>query len=170
MSNLVRAVDKMDQKLYIALHQIRSDSMNRIINFFTNIGGVRFQSFLVFVLLIMPATRAIGLTLAIIQITVTIVIQILKSAIARVRPYHALAGIKVLKIEKDYSFPSGHSAAAFATAITLGRFFPAFSLVFLGIAVLIGCSRVYIGVHYPSDVIAGSLISELITIGILLFL
>jgi undecaprenyl-diphosphatase len=160
----------MDQKLFIALHQVRSNSMNRVINFFTNIGGVGFQSILVLVLLVTPATRATGIALAIVQIGVTLVIQVLKATIARVRPYNALAGITVLKTEKDYSFPSGHSAAAFATAITLSRFFPAISISCLGIAFLIGCSRVYIGVHYPSDVIAGSLISGLMTTGILLFL
>jgi undecaprenyl-diphosphatase len=170
MSNLLQTALKMDQKLFIALYQVRSDSMNRIINYFTHLGGIKFQSLLVLILLIMPAPRTAGIALAITQIIVTGIIQILKATVARVRPYNALTGVKVLKTEKDYSFPSGHTAAAFTTAITLSRFFPALSLGCLGIAILIGCSRVYIGVHYPSDVIAGSLISSLVTVLALLFL
>lgn len=170
MSNLVQAVVTLDQKLFIALHQVRSDYWNRIINYFTNLGGVGFQVILVLVFLLIPAIRATGIALAIVQASVTTVIQILKATIARVRPYDALAGIKVLKTEKDYSFPSGHTAAAFATAITISRFFPEASFSCLGIAVLIGCSRLYIGAHYPSDVIAGSLISGLMSTGILWFI
>ena len=39
MSNLVQAVVKMDQKLFVALHQVRPEDLNRIINHFTNFGG-----------------------------------------------------------------------------------------------------------------------------------
>lgn len=170
LSNFVQAVVTLDQKLFIALHQVRSDGWNRIINHFTNLGGIGFQVFLVLVLLLIPVTRPAGIALAIVQASVTTVIQILKATIARVRPYDALAGIKVLKTEKDYSFPSGHTAAAFATAITISWFFPAAGFGCLGIAVFIGCSRVYIGVHYPSDVIVGSLISGLISTMILWFI
>lgn len=170
MSSLLQAIDKMDRKLFIALNQTQSGYMNRIIHLITRMGDLASQAVLVIALLLPQATRSLGIKLAVIQIIVTIVIQLLKAAVARVRPYNALPGIKVAKAEKDYSFPSGHTAASFTTAITISAFFPALSLVCLSLAAFIGYSRVYIGVHYPSDVVAGSVIGGLTTVLMLLLI
>ena len=62
------------------------------------------------------------------------------------------------------SFPSGHTITAFATAVTLGYFAPRLRWPLLALAVLIGMSRVIIGAHYPSDVIAGAAIGAGTTI------
>ena len=55
------------------------------------------------------------------------------------------------------SFPSGHSATAFAFATGVGRVFPAPSIPLQGLAALVAYSRVHTGVHYPGDVLAGAL-------------
>jgi membrane-associated phospholipid phosphatase len=60
------------------------------------------------------------------------------------------------------SFPSGHSAAAFAFASAVGRVFPLAGVPLRGLAALVGYSRVHTGVHYPGDVIAGALIGAVI--------
>jgi membrane-associated phospholipid phosphatase len=60
------------------------------------------------------------------------------------------------------SFPSGHTAAAFAFASAVGRVFPVASVPLRGLAALVGYSRVHTGVHYPGDVIAGALIGAVI--------
>jgi undecaprenyl-diphosphatase len=57
---------------------------------------------------------------------------------------------------RDFSFPSGHAAAGFAGALVLGAHAPAFAPVFYALAVAVSLSRVYLGVHYPSDVAFGA--------------
>ena len=56
------------------------------------------------------------------------------------------------------SFPSGHTVTAFATALTIGWFAPRWRWPLLGVAALVGVSRVAVGAHYPSDVLAGALL------------
>lgn len=109
-------------------------------------------------------TRALGIKLACVQVIVTGIVQIIKAWVGRVRPYDALTGIVPLNIEKDYSFPSGHTAASFTAAIVVSCFFPVLSIGCFGLAAFIGFSRIYIGVHYPTDVVAGCLIGTIISI------
>lgn len=64
----------------------------------------------------------------------------------------------LIKTPSSSSFPSGHSATAAAGSLTLSAFYPAFAPAFLVSGLLVALSRVYLGVHYPFDVLAGALI------------
>ncbi|OPX42374.1 undecaprenyl pyrophosphate phosphatase [Ruminiclostridium hungatei] len=85
-----------------------------------------------------------------------LMVQILKRCICRLRPKEVVPDINTFKVSLDYySFPSGHTAAAFsiATALALnmhGAAAPAYAA-----ASVVAITRLYLGVHYPSDVLAG---------------
>jgi hypothetical protein len=77
--------------------------------------------------------------------------------------------VRALVVGKEpgsWSFPSGHTCAAFAAAWILGRYWPRPRPLFFGVAATVGYSRVYVGAHYPSDVASGAVLglafSELI--------
>ena len=89
---------------------------------------------------------------------------ILKHLVERTRPWLVVEGLTHLVVENDpLSFPSGHTCAAFAAGATWSRYAERRWLKFLCVAqaALMSFSRLYVGVHYPSDVLAGALIGSL---------
>ena len=88
-----------------------------------------------------------------------LVVQLVKRTVSRPRPSHAL-DCTTLVVEPDrFSFPSGHSAAAMAVAFGYALAFPSLAAPLIAIAFLVGASRVFLGVHYPGDVLVGQLIA-----------
>lgn len=82
---------------------------------------------------------------------------VLKNSFKRNRPQQALAGFHSVIIPSDqFSFPSGHTSAAFLMVSLLGHYFPAVLPWGLVWAVWVGMSRVMLGVHFPTDTLAGA--------------
>lgn len=84
---------------------------------------------------------------------------LLKNTIKRDRPCDSIAEVTAVVVPSDkFSFPSGHSAAAFVFATVLAHYYPSLFFVSYAFAGLIGCSRVLLGVHYPCDIAAGAVL------------
>lgn len=88
----------------------------------------------------------------------------------RVRPFLAHPQIHPLYVVHSSSFPAGHAATAFAGATLLAYLVPRATGLFALLATLIGFSRVYVGVHYPTDVLAGAAIGLAVGAGAVLAL
>jgi membrane-associated phospholipid phosphatase len=104
--------------------------------------------------------RAATLGLASVGVAATIVNLGLKPLGRRRRPDRAVQRVPVarhVRMPSSTSFPSGHSATAFAFATGVGQVLPLAAIPLRALAALIAYSRVHTGVHYPGDVVAGAL-------------
>ena len=89
------------------------------------------------------------------------IVYYLKEWIAWPRPFLVLPEINVLALSGGYTFPSGRTSTAFMMAFLLSSYFKRY-LLFYGLAALIGISRIYLGIHFPSDVFSGAVLGILI--------
>lgn len=96
-------------------------------------------------------------------ISTALMVYVLKLAFVRLRPFMAL---DILNLEESSgsSFPSGHSAAVFSTIAILDKEFPRIKIFWLIFACLVAFSRIYLGLHYLTDVVAGAVIGFTISL------
>ena len=141
-----------------------SDFATPIAKFITNFGGAIFLITSTIVLLVLIKNKKIGISIFSNLVIVTILNQLLKAILQRPRPTE----YRIVE-ETGYSFPSGHSMVSMAFYGYLiyliykyvkNKYIKWISIVLLSILVCsIGISRIYLGVHYTSDVLGGFLIS-----------
>ncbi len=86
---------------------------------------------------------------------------LLKPLVNRTRPYEVLGYDLIVPPMQDASFPSGHTAASFAAAAALYAIHPNWGRAAYVFAALMGFSRLYLGVHFPTDVLAGAVVGIL---------
>ena len=139
-------------------------NVNRFFHTVTHVGGATFAISSV-ILSILLTTGSLKWTAfaSLIALTVShIPVAIAKKIYPRRRPYLTLKEIYVTtKPLKDHSFPSGHTTAIFSIITPFLMYQPSWILILLPIAILVGVSRIYLGLHYPSDVLAGVLLGVL---------
>lgn len=143
-------------------NSMRNEILTPIFTTITTLGNGGFIWIAGSVMLLIPKkTRNIGvMSLSALALSALIDNVILKNLIARTRPYEVIHGLtSLIGAQNDYSFPSGHTGSSFAAAVVMFCGLPKkYGVPALILAFLIGFSRLYVGVHYPSDVLCGVLI------------
>lgn len=109
------------------------------------------------------------LLLLTVALTDVIAAQIIKPWIGRIRPSHAMLDNINLLVSKGgkYGFVSNHAANTMAAATIIGYFYKKWKSVVITISIIVGFSRVYVGVHYPFDVLGGWFFGYAVAWGIL---
>lgn len=137
------------------LRCIVGDVLFPVITMFGNAGV--FWITLTLALAIFPKTRKVAAGMAIALILCGVVGNLtLKPLISRLRPFYTNMNIELLiPMPSDYSFPSGHTMSSFAAAVAIWCRHKKWGVAAIVFAALIAFSRLYLYVHYPSDVLAG---------------
>lgn len=138
---------------------LRHAVLDRIMVAVTSLGDNGFLWIvLAAILLCFPKTRKAGITVALALIINFIIVNItLKPLVARLRPYDVKEGIELLiSAPADFSFPSGHTAASFAAATSVLFYYRRWGVAAVLCASLIALSRLYLYVHFLSDVLGGA--------------
>ena len=116
-------------------------------------------------ILIVDGMRAAGAVvhMIVVGLTCTVLYKSIKALTSRPRPYAADPGITLCAAPLDqYSFPSGHTLHATAFTLVALSYYPALFWLLLPFSMLVALSRVVLGLHYPSDVLAGALIGAIV--------
>ena len=148
--------------LLLIQEHLRAPVPDGVMRFITHLGdtGAIWIAFTL-ILLFIPRTRKAGVVCAVALIVNLALTNIaLKNIIQRIRPYDVMDSLKILvEAEHDFSFPSGHTAASFSCAWAMRRTLPKKCWIpAIILAALISLSRLYVGVHYPTDVLAGVIV------------
>lgn len=160
---------EIDGQILIWIQEnLRYAFLTPIVKFITHLGDAGiFWILLTLGLLIFKKTRKVGVMSAVALLGALLIDNIiLKNLVGRIRPYEVVDGLQCLiGAQKDFSFPSGHTGSSFASAVVCFKELPKrYGIPLLVLAFLIAFSRLYVGVHYPTDVLAGMVIGTLVAL------
>ncbi len=145
------------------IQTLRNPILDNFFSYVTHLGGMGGIFWIVWaaVLLCIPKTRKAGIILSCALLADLILCNgLLKPLVARIRPYDVKDTIELIAArQKDFSFPSGHTAVCFTgtTALYLAKQIK-MGHVALGIAIVVAISRMYLYMHYPTDVLGGIIV------------
>lgn len=163
---MLSAIQGLDEAILLFVQDnIRTPALTAVMRLFSLLGdmGIMWIA-LGLALLAFARTRRRGAAmLGALAAEYVICDLVIKKLVLRPRPYLVIAPLELLVApESSTSFPSGHSASSFVCAYMLARMFGRKGTWAYLPAALIALSRIYVGVHYPSDVVTGVLLGTLI--------
>lgn len=141
--------------------KVRSPLLDNVMKFITRLGDMGMVWIIISVYVIVFMGKGlIGMQmLCALAVTTFIGEGIIKRIFQRKRPCDTTPTEEmIIKKPLGYSFPSGHTASSFAVMTIMIVFFKSTAIIWITLAVLIGISRIYVHVHYPTDVVVGAIL------------
>lgn len=160
----------IDNQLVNLIPLIRFSALNRILIFSENLVVEIIVISIIFPIFCLAFWRK-GKEKWILFLVLSLILSALLSTglqllFARPRPPD-IALVEISFDAWEYSFPSGHSAVAFSAVPVLKKVLPRFKWIWVGLALLVALARLYLGIHYLSDVVFGSLLGYLVGLSIM---
>ena len=161
---MLKILDSIDRSILVWIHENHIPILNQVMPFITDADNWVLPILLLILYLgfFQGKKGKIALCLLIISLSLndSICAQLLKPFFERVRPSHiSIEGLNLLVSKGGkWSMPSNHASNMFSLAVILSYFFDRFKIPLFLLAIMIAISRVYVGVHYPGDVIVGALV------------
>ncbi|HEX2080398.1 MAG TPA: phosphatase PAP2 family protein [Longimicrobium sp.] len=143
-----------DERMLHAFVSRRHPGLDRLMRALTHLGDALVTIAITLVLL--AAVPDAGVLAAFTLVGSHLCVQLIKRTVTRARPCLPMGVSALVQPPDRFSFPSGHAAASLSVALAVAQVLPgpaAFGI--LALAMLVGLSRCYLGVHYPGDVVAG---------------
>lgn len=144
--------------LLVFNNSIKCKVLDKVMPLITNLGGAiaTISTCMLIIALGDGAVRRMGAQALVALAISHLLVHLLKNSVCRLRPKDVLPNINTFDVSLDYySFPSGHTTSVFAIAATLALNMHILAVICFPIAFIVAISRLYLGVHYPSDVLAG---------------
>lgn len=159
---LLSRLDARDRALFVrfALDARCTHTRRSFWTTITHVGGARGTIGGCLLSLTLPSVSLAVVWHALVLLGVShLVVQVVKRFAGRERPTVRLSYQALITVPDRFSFPSGHACAVMSLALAYSWAFPALAVPLLIVALLVGFSRVMLGVHYPGDVVVGQAIS-----------
>ena len=152
---------------YFINHTLSNPVFDKFFPFITEVKNWYIAYIILFLILVIKGGRlgrvaAVG-SLLLVVTSDQLSSYFIKHLVERIRPCNVLPDVRLLVgATQSFSFPSSHAVNNFAAAMYFYKIFPKYKWSFFIVAFLLAFSRPYVGVHYPSDIIAGAIIGMLI--------
>lgn len=166
----MKIIEKIDNFFINMFNKaIKNNFLDRFMRLITEIGGAVGNTIIASIIFLIGILfennyMSIGFQLLVSLAVVQTIVYITKILVKRIRPYEIKKDINTYGIiMKDYSFPSGHTSASFTLATVLSLNDPRLTIPAYLYASLVGISRIYLGVHYPSDVFFGGFLGTILS-------
>jgi len=146
---------------YFNMHGHRSPWLDWIMLFSTQIGNGLF-AMIIAIIFYFSGERLLAYALVLGTLSLWFVVEFIKVLIHRTRPYKKIENSRIVGSQaRGYSFPSGHTSQSFFMATFLLLYYQPNFFIWLGVYVIaffVGITRIYVGMHYPRDVLGGAML------------